>query len=197
MEIGATMIFLTLLWSGLVYTSDLKVKKGLQTIRFGWLISARKALKKLRNGIGQRKEESGTGSTQKTKGSEILLTEMSLVKSAGLFSLRKTRLQDSVQINARQRQEGILELMPSTGHVLCAESYSGLIDTQESILAAIHVLGKRKAQVYDLMVEDCHEYFANGVLVSNCVDASRYISQAKMGKSGGFVVVSGKVIYSK
>ena len=31
-----------------------------------------------------------------------------------------------------------------------------------------------KARVYDLMVEDCHEYFANGILVHNCVDALRY-----------------------
>jgi intein/homing endonuclease len=30
-------------------------------------------------------------------------------------------------------------------------------------------------EVYDIMVEDCHEYFANGILVHNCVDALRYI----------------------
>jgi hypothetical protein len=28
--------------------------------------------------------------------------------------------------------------------------------------------------VYDLCVAGCHEYFANGVLVHNCVDAARY-----------------------
>lgn len=31
-----------------------------------------------------------------------------------------------------------------------------------------------QAQVYDIMVEDCHEYFANGILVHNCLDAMRY-----------------------
>jgi hypothetical protein len=30
------------------------------------------------------------------------------------------------------------------------------------------------AVVYDLCVEDAHEYFANGVLVHNCMDASLY-----------------------
>jgi phage terminase large subunit len=30
------------------------------------------------------------------------------------------------------------------------------------------------APVYDIMVEDCHEYFANGILVHNCIDALRY-----------------------
>ena len=28
--------------------------------------------------------------------------------------------------------------------------------------------------VYDLTVEDAHEFFANGVLVHNCIDALRY-----------------------
>jgi intein/homing endonuclease len=31
-----------------------------------------------------------------------------------------------------------------------------------------------QANVYDIMVEDCHEYFANGILVHNCLDALRY-----------------------
>jgi intein/homing endonuclease len=30
-------------------------------------------------------------------------------------------------------------------------------------------------RVYDLHVEGVHEYFANGVLVHNCIDAIRYI----------------------
>jgi hypothetical protein len=28
--------------------------------------------------------------------------------------------------------------------------------------------------VYDLMIEEEHEYFANGVLVHNCIDPMRY-----------------------
>lgn len=32
-------------------------------------------------------------------------------------------------------------------------------------------------QVYDLMVKEDHEYFANGILVHNCIDAARYYSQ--------------------
>jgi hypothetical protein len=34
--------------------------------------------------------------------------------------------------------------------------------------------GSWQEKVYDLEVEDCHEYFANGVLVHNCADALRY-----------------------
>jgi hypothetical protein len=39
---------------------------------------------------------------------------------------------------------------------------------------SIDVLSQRKARVYDLTVEGCHEFFANGVLVHNCMDAANY-----------------------
>ena len=41
-----------------------------------------------------------------------------------------------------------------------------------------------QAETYDLMVEDCHEYFANGVLVHNCIDALRYFIFTNMNGSG-------------
>jgi phage terminase large subunit len=55
-------------------------------------------------------------------------------------------------------------------------------DTQEYLNTAIKTAKLKhfdkkesyNAQVYDLMVEDCHEYFANGILVHNCIDAIRY-----------------------
>ena len=37
-------------------------------------------------------------------------------------------------------------------------------------------------EVYDIMVEDTHEYFANGILVHNCIDAARYLALIKLGK---------------
>lgn len=38
----------------------------------------------------------------------------------------------------------------------------------------ISVLSERKEHTYNLMIDEIHEYFANGLLVSNCVDAIRY-----------------------
>jgi hypothetical protein len=35
--------------------------------------------------------------------------------------------------------------------------------------------------VYDIMVEDCHEYFANGILVHNCIDSLRYHEMETLG----------------
>lgn len=36
----------------------------------------------------------------------------------------------------------------------------------------------KKEEVYDLTVEENHEYFANGVLVHNCIDSLRYLLNA-------------------
>lgn len=33
---------------------------------------------------------------------------------------------------------------------------------------------ERPRRVYDIEVEEAHEYFANGILVHNCMDAIRY-----------------------
>lgn len=36
----------------------------------------------------------------------------------------------------------------------------------------------KKEKVYDLTIEKNHEYFANGILVHNCIDVTRYILNA-------------------
>ena len=59
-------------------------------------------------------------------------------------------------------------------------------DTQGLVSIVIKTVSRKQEtgelrQVYDLMVEDNHEYFANGVLVHNCIDASRYIAMEKLG----------------
>jgi hypothetical protein len=44
-------------------------------------------------------------------------------------------------------------------------------------LVQIAVETQDQEQVYDLMIDDCHEYFANGILVHNCIDSIRYYFQ--------------------
>lgn len=44
--------------------------------------------------------------------------------------------------------------------------------------------------VYDLEVENTHEYFANGVLVHNCIDALRYTTTAKLRRKSEVKVYS-------
>jgi terminase large subunit-like protein len=64
-----------------------------------------------------------------------------------------------------------------SGSVRIAESGSLSTNTRAPSIARAHVLSRRevgKGMVYNLTVAGEHEYFANGVLVSNC-DAERYI----------------------
>lgn len=44
------------------------------------------------------------------------------------------------------------------------------------MLAVSGPLGRRP--VYDLTIEDAHEFFANGVLVHNSIDGGRYAVQS-------------------
>lgn len=61
------------------------------------------------------------------------------------------------------------------------------LSTDEGILCAaikgIEEVSKYESRVYDITVEEEHEFFANGVLVSNCIDAARYyVLGALLGK---------------
>ena len=49
-----------------------------------------------------------------------------------------------------------------------------------NVLADITVLGESTERVYDLEVEGMHEFFANGVLVHNCIDGIRYYVLGKI-----------------
>lgn len=40
-------------------------------------------------------------------------------------------------------------------------------------------------EVFDLCVNDIHEYFANGILVHNCLDALRYALYTHFGQQAG------------
>ena len=44
----------------------------------------------------------------------------------------------------------------------------------------IEIEAIREEEVYDLMIENEHEYFANGILVHNCMDATRYVVLEKV-----------------
>ena len=50
---------------------------------------------------------------------------------------------------------------------------------------------EEKREVYDLMINECHEYYANGILVHNCLDALRYVALNKIGKPKGRIRYAG------
>lgn len=68
--------------------------------------------------------------------------------------------------------------MMSTADARSAGRLSESTDTSAPKLVPVRVLGSRaagrSAAVYDLTVDGEHEFFANGILVHNCMDALRY-----------------------
>lgn len=56
--------------------------------------------------------------------------------------------------------------------LLCTEKMTNLIFSAEPVQTIL--CGKNVKKVYDISVEDQHEFFANGILVHNCIDAIRY-----------------------
>ena len=55
-----------------------------------------------------------------------------------------------------------------------------LADSRRAHEPAVRVVGIEpvgRANVYDLTVEDAPEFFANGILVHNCMSAMRYVYQ--------------------
>ena len=87
--------------------------------------------------------------------------------------------ESSAQTNARQPHDGQVESMTKIERAQYAGQSFEQVDSGNStpVLGSVEVslAPERcgKADVYNLTVGGCHEYFANGVLVSNC-DALRY-----------------------
>jgi hypothetical protein len=83
---------------------------------------------------------------------------------------------------ANQRRVGLLAWMTNCANALRAGFNLRRISIARLRLVRgrvemLSVVG-RCARVYDLTVEEHHEFFAGGVLVSNCIDALRYACEA-------------------
>lgn len=50
----------------------------------------------------------------------------------------------------------------------------------EFVAKSISTLKEYEQPTYDIEVEDMHEFFANGILVHNCIDATRYVILEKV-----------------
>ena len=74
---------------------------------------------------------------------------------------------------------------------LYAERNSGQTDSRTQnaavavVLQDIEIRSEEEREVFDLQVNDVHEYFANGILVHNCLDALRYALWTKYGQNAG------------
>ena len=88
---------------------------------------------------------------------------------------------DSAQTNVNQHGEEIKGWMTLTAHADVAERTLGSINIPRSriVVARVQcVKGGPAARVFDLTVNNFHEYIADGLVVSNCIDSLRYSLEA-------------------
>lgn len=115
--------------------------------------------------------------------------ELRKIKSGLQFFKKKALNQQSLGINQKMAKPGILNMEKNHGltehtkkkYVSFVERHTKLdmLDYQSIAIKTVKlrrldVEKRSKKTVYDLTIKDSHEYFANGVLVHNCMDAIRY-----------------------
>lgn len=194
-ETQKTIPYKICVWSKVLYTKSLKVKKGLEKILDFTRFSNQWESKKQKNGTRPKKGLNGIGNTPKDMGSGNSLTGQKTVMFANRNSQQEANPRNSAPINASHNGEGIQELTTNQGNVLSVDQTSSQTDIQKHQLVEISVIYSLEEPVHDLMIAENHEYFANGVLVHNCIDGARYFCMmALKKKKQSFVMVGGKVV---
>jgi phage terminase large subunit len=150
-----------------------KIKRKLLSI---WIRSGQKQA----NGTGQKKGLSGIKNTQKNLILENLILEKLFAWFVKKNLPKKTSDIHFAQINAKVNIEGILRLISSSANVKSVVAPSEKINIVK-LFAVLHLAVQNVhgepgglQKVYDLTVDENHEFFANDVLVHNCLDSSRY-----------------------
>ena len=140
------------------------------------------------SGTGVMRVENGTGNMHPERKRERL-------NAPALYAERNSyphiRMQDSVPTIASQSGGEITTKMMKQEYALYAERSSGQTDSRTQnaavavVLQDIEIRSVEEREVFDLQVNDVHEYFANGILVHNCLDALRYALWTKYGQNAG------------
>ena len=138
------------------------------------------------NGIGQKQVICGTLNTLKQLSGVESQPNIYVNNVGKSISRSIPEIIDFVQTRAKQNTDAYLELTTSHGYVRNAAKSLYHPDLASLNVVAtgaqiVSVQDAGKMQVYDLTIEESHEYFANGILVHNCIDASRYSFQDDIG----------------
>lgn len=129
-------------------------------------------------GTKAKKGTLGTLNTQNNSTGANITESRDSVNNAERHLSRKPPTMNFVQTPVKAHGEGRQELTTWKGFAKYAENLSQSINTRKAFVVPAIVQcvlnGGEEKTVYDLTVEDAHEFFANGVLVHNCIDALRY-----------------------
>lgn len=141
--------------------------------------------RKHQNGTGEKKEILGIKTMVKMFSEKILKKEkrilkkfvLHVVKNISLILSPSTLQKIAALENVLQKKDEILESTTKKELVIFVKENSWLINTL-SKYAVVYLVQqetdiRRKEKVYNITVSEDHEYFANGILVSNC-DSTLY-----------------------
>jgi hypothetical protein len=156
----------------IIYTILMVIVKTMKYITYSLLkqiyifhMSLVKGLRKIQNGLkvftlkALRRLKNGISQMKVENGTN------NTQKNNGLIEKLLNTLVKNVEMSMKQN----IEEFQNTAIIIAKLN---LIEESESY----------EADVYDIMVEDCHEYFANGILVHNCIDAVRYATYSVLSK---------------
>ena len=122
--------------------------------------------------------ESGTLSTQSKDGKRDYLGSSCVSFAVKIMRQRILVLQNFAQTIASQKTENSLVSIMKKDAALFVIRLLYVINMPKKHTVRALVLEKMfgvKKEVYDLHIANDHEYFANGILVHNCMDALRYL----------------------
>lgn len=134
---------------------------------------------KQQNGMDQMKEENGIKNTLRNLFSE--LKKMLYVKNVKknlnqILEMRLNTAQENAKTDSMQGKIGYLGNGMRIGIALYAENLSKFIDglKYSRVQENVEQYSEKRENVYDITVEDEHEFFANNILVHNCSDCIDY-----------------------
>ena len=140
------------------------------------------------NGMVQKKERDGIGCMELRSQKIYLHKNISVCVVAKHIKQSLVATINFVLTLVKQGTDTILRWIMKKGPVNIVGRNSLLTNTSKKSIAQTNVIGKideqkikrikivrkYKEHVYNMEVEGEHEYFANNILVSNCIDAARY-----------------------
>jgi len=154
------------------YLNTLKI--GLKTILNGIRTFTQKELKLQRSGTKAKRVSSGISSMRKNKGlankHTACTNAINVIKSSQRrqqhqdFALTPVSQNGEEKINSITRQE----YAATVKKILAAADLAGQNAVLKCVVVKIDSKPNGIKNVYDISVEDNHEYFANGLLVHNC-----------------------------
>jgi hypothetical protein len=164
-------------------TCQLTSKKDLKTIKNGLKNFIKKGLPWQPNTTNQKKGENRQKKYLKNIIHLLKLNQHAKnadkhIKLGDLMGQKEQR--NFAQKNALQKTDENLGLITSKECVLFAEQHTSLTNIQKQghvvncVVRKLQIARNEVKTVYDLTVENEHEYFANGLLVHNCLDGWGY-----------------------